>query len=65
MPDRIESIYNNYVNGNRRDMVSQIDLYGQYDFWPEFKNWLREYDSNWGITYISMHTSYCKIKENN
>jgi len=59
MDSRLESIYNNYINGNRRDMVSQIDLYGQYQFWIDIKVYLTY--SEWQV-YISMHQSYCKIK---
>ncbi len=38
----IEDIHNNLVNGNRRDMVKQIDEYGRYDFWSDYKDYLNQ-----------------------
>ena len=36
----IETIHESLVNGNRRQMVEQIDEYGVYDFWADYKDFL-------------------------
>lgn len=38
----IETIHESLVNGQREQMVRQIDEYGVEDFWPEYKSYLRE-----------------------
>ena len=59
----MELIYNNYVNGNKRDMVKQIDKYGCFCFWNDFRHWLIDQDfRDWKAEYISIHSSYCEIK---
>jgi len=32
----IETIHESLVNGNRAQMVNQIDEYGLYDFWADY-----------------------------
>ena len=41
----IETIHNSLVNGQRRQMVKQIDEYGAADFFADYKEYL-------GDTYI-------------
>ena len=36
----VEKIHKSLVNGNRRQMVSQIDEYGLYDFWTDYRDYL-------------------------
>ena len=36
----IEEIHESLVNGQRRQMVEQIDSYGTYDFWDDYRYWL-------------------------
>jgi hypothetical protein len=38
----IEKIHLSLVNGQRRQMVNQIDEYGVYDFWEDYKRYLAE-----------------------
>jgi len=40
--DKIEEIHNSLVNGQRKQMVTQIDAYGLYDFWSDYANFLEE-----------------------
>ena len=39
----IETIHASLVNGQRRQMVEQIQEYGLYDFWPDFRDHLKEF----------------------
>lgn len=39
---KLYNIFTNAINGNRRDMVEQIDEYGVYEFWEDFKFYLME-----------------------
>jgi hypothetical protein len=36
----IETIHNSLLNGNRKQMVNQIDEYGLYDFWADYRDFL-------------------------
>ncbi len=36
----IEEIHASLVNGQRRQMVEQIDEYGTYDFFTDYERWL-------------------------
>lgn len=36
----IEAIHNSLVNGQRRQMIKQIDEYGPADFFPDYSMWL-------------------------
>ena len=38
----IETIHESLVNGNRRQMVKQIDEYGTYDFWSDYRSYLND-----------------------
>ena len=38
--EQIETIHESLVNGQRKQMVSQIDEYGLYDFWDDYGNYL-------------------------
>lgn len=40
MKYEISDIHESLVNGNRQQMVNQIDEYGLYDFWSDYKEWL-------------------------
>lgn len=37
---QIEAIHESLVNGQRKQMVEQIDEYGVYDFWYDYRNYL-------------------------
>jgi len=38
----MEEIHMSLVNGQRRQMVEQIDEYGVYDFWADYNKYLSE-----------------------
>ena len=40
--DDIREVHDNLINGNRRDMVDNIDNYGLYDFWDDYGNFLAQ-----------------------
>ena len=40
---KIETIHESLVNGQRKQMVSQIIEYGLYDFWSDYRDHLHEY----------------------
>ncbi len=40
MKNTIEEIHESLVNGNRQQMVRQIQEYGLYDFWADYKEYL-------------------------
>ncbi len=42
MENELEEILNSLINGQRRQMVLQIEDYGLYDFWADFKGYLSE-----------------------
>ncbi len=37
---RMVEIYNKYTNGNKKEMVEEIDIYGLYDFWNDLVMYL-------------------------
>ncbi len=37
----IEVIHESLVNGQRKQMVDQIDRYGNYDFWADYSEYLK------------------------
>ena len=64
MKPTLVEIHENLVNGNRRDCVKQINKYGQYDFWSNYREYLEStYQSvNAQYSYFSdMTTSYFRI----
>lgn len=44
--EQMNNIWSSLVNGQRKQMVRQIDEYGLYDFWADFKDYLHEIYSN-------------------
>jgi hypothetical protein len=40
--DKLGEIHESLVNGQRRQMVKQIDEYGLYDFWSDYATYLQE-----------------------
>ena len=62
---KIETIHESLVNGQRRQMVNQIDEYGLYDFWNDYSNLLKftyaEIDSCYQYLEDAI-TSYHRIK---
>ena len=38
----IETIYESLENGQRKQMTRQIDEYGLYDFWADFRDYLTQ-----------------------
>jgi len=62
----IETIHDSLVNGNRKQMVYQIDEYETYDFWEDYRNYLKNlYGMDEQLKYFTDATiSYFRIKEN-
>ena len=60
----IEEIHNSLINGQRKQMVDQIDAYGLYDFWEDYWNYLTDFGSeNSAIEHFKDVTiSYHRIK---
>ena len=42
----IEEIHGSLINGQRKQMVEQIDDYGLYDFWTDYKLWLEDWGNS-------------------
>lgn len=63
--EKLQSIHDSLVNGQRRQMVQQIDEYGLYDFWDNYADYLMELyvnpDSRW-MYYTDAVISYHRIK---
>jgi len=59
----VEEIHMSLVNGQRRQMVEQIDEYGVHDFWADYKNYLEELYFDKGMEYFADSViSYHHIK---
>ena len=64
MPD-IKTIHTSLVNGNRRQMVEQINEYGLYDFWFDYGHYLYDLYENLPVRYGYFQdavVSYHRIK---
>lgn len=60
----IETIHASLVNGQRRQMVKQIQEYGLYDFWPDFRDHLKAWNGQEAFDYFADATiSYFRITE--
>ena len=60
----IETIHESLVNGNRVQMIKQIEEYGHYDFWSDYRRYLAGYyDSAHSLEYFTDATiAYFRIK---
>jgi len=52
----LENIHESLVNGQRRQMVSQINEYGNYEFWSDYAGYLRE-------LYTESESAYCYFRD--
>jgi hypothetical protein len=43
---RISTIHKSLINGQRKQMVEQIDEYGTYDFWTDYRDYLKNIYTN-------------------
>jgi len=63
--EQIEEIHNSLVNGQRTQMVKQIDEYGLYDFWADYRDFLESLYSGtkarWDY-FFDATVSYNRIK---
>jgi len=57
----IETIHESLVNGQRRQMVEQIDEYGATDFFAEYKEYLGDCFDKYSW-FTDATTSYFRIK---
>ena len=39
---QIDTIHESLINGQRKQMSDQIDEYGLYDFWEDYRRFLNE-----------------------
>jgi uncharacterized protein (DUF2461 family) len=63
--EQLEVIFNSLINGQRRQMVEQIDEYLPADFFPDLLDFLRELFPDSALYYFADATnSYFRIKEN-
>lgn len=64
MENKLEGIHESLVNGQRQQMVKQIKVYGLYDFWADYAEYLKELyvDSDSAYEYFRDATiSYFRI----
>ena len=62
---QMEQAHLSLVNGQRKQMVEQIDEYGLYDFWEDYSNYLKSLyvDIDSAYRYLEAAvTSYHRIK---
>lgn len=57
----LEYAVESYINGQRKQMVRQIDEYGLYDFWADLKFYLRSFPKAFD-TFSGMVIAYHQIK---
>ena len=62
--EQLEAIFNSLINGQRRQMVEQIDEYLPADFFPDFLDFLREsfYTASTLYHFADATNSYFRIK---
>ena len=53
----IETIHDSLVNGQRRQMVEQVDEYGTYDFWNDYSLYLDNLYEDCKSKYFYFHDS--------
>jgi hypothetical protein len=59
---KIETIHESLVNGQRRQMVEQIKEYGLYDFFSDYRDYLKDLYVDGGFGYfIDATISYHRI----
>jgi hypothetical protein len=58
---KIETIHESLVNGQRKQMVRQIDEYGLDDFWSDYRDYLDNIHANVGFFQDAV-ISYHRIK---
>jgi hypothetical protein len=59
---KIETIHESLVNGQRRQMVEQIKEYGLYDFFSDYRDYLKDLYAGGGFDYFADATiSYHRI----
>jgi hypothetical protein len=59
--NKLEVIHESLINGQRRQMVDQIDEYGVHDFFPDFLAYINEIHANIGF-FTDCVISYHRIK---
>lgn len=60
----LHDIHENFINGNKRDVVKQIDEYGHRDFWNDYLSFCEEiysFDAAYR-QYTDVSISYNNIK---
>ena len=39
--DQLQELFDNYINGNYKEMVANIDEYGRYDIWEDLWQFIK------------------------
>ncbi len=60
--EQLEKVHNSLVNGQRKQMVKQIDEYGLYDFWEDYKSFLEQVSERKFHWFTDATISYFRIK---
>jgi len=60
----LEEIHSSLINGQRKQAVEQIDKYGCYDFWSDYKDYVFDHYSttNAFLMFTDMTIAYFRIK---
>jgi hypothetical protein len=59
--EQIQNIHSSLVNGQKKQMISQIEDYGLYDFFEDYKDYLENYPKKYKY-FSDCVISYFKIK---
>ena len=63
---KIEQIHDSLINGQREQMVEQVEEYGVYTFWSDYRDYLHmmyDHHKNYALEYFTDATiSYFRIK---
>ena len=50
---KMEAILSNMLHGNRRDAVELITSYGLYDFWSDYRDYLKGWSDETAFKYFT------------
>ena len=59
---QLEEIYDSFINGQKKQMVEQIDEFGLYDVFSLLNDYLMKNNEYWYNEFIDIVTSYHFIK---
>lgn len=56
--ERLEEVHNSLVNGQRQQMVEQIEAYGIFTFWDDYNAWLGLMS---GVSLSAQYTAFADV----